>query len=128
MSQSLDGAAGIGGLVAISDPNDPNDPNDPHGDFVVFHDANGNVGQLFDLSQADPNDPNTASTAIVAHYEYDPYGNVVTTTGDYADDNPIRFSTKYWDDETGFGYWGKRYYDPRLAGGRIGIRSRRRVG
>ncbi|MBN1153088.1 MAG: RHS repeat-associated core domain-containing protein, partial [Dehalococcoidia bacterium] len=23
-----------------------------------------------------------------------------------------RFSTKYWDDETGLGYWGYRYYDP----------------
>ncbi len=119
----LDGAGGIGSLLAISDPNDPNDP---HGDFVIFHDATidrttscqrqaGNVGHLFNLSLSDPNDPNTASDAIVAHYEYDPYGNAVTTTGDYADENPIRFSTKYWDDETGFGYWGKRYYDPRLG-------------
>ncbi len=111
----LDGAGGIGGLLAISDPDDPNDPNDPHGDFVVFQDANGNVDQLFDLSAADPNDPNTASDAIVAHYEYDPYGNAVTTTGDYAAENPLRFSTKYWDDETGLGYWGRRYYDPRLG-------------
>ena len=68
------------------------------------------------MSVADPNGSNTASTAIVAHYEYDAYGNAVTASaGDYADDNPFRFSTKYWDDETGFGYWGYRYYDPRLG-------------
>lgn len=23
----------------------------------------------------------------------------------------MRFSTKQWDDETGLGYWGYRYYD-----------------
>ncbi len=26
--------------------------------------------------------------------------------------NPFRFSTKYQDDETGFLYYGYRYYDP----------------
>ena len=26
--------------------------------------------------------------------------------------NPFRFSTKWWDDETGLGNWGRRYYDP----------------
>jgi len=35
--------------------------------------------------------------------------------GPYAEANPIRFSTKYWDDETGLGYWGYRYHSPRLG-------------
>jgi RHS repeat-associated protein len=106
---SLEFAGGIGGLLAISDPNDPNDPNDLCGDFACLYDANGNVGQLMDLDE-----PNAAA-AIVASYEYDPYGNLIAKAGTYADENPIRWSTKYWDAESGLGYWGYRYYDPRLG-------------
>jgi RHS repeat-associated protein len=75
---------------------------------VYCYDGNGNVTQLVDWSH-DPNDPNGA---IVAHYEYDPYGNVTAQTG-----VPLRFrfSTKFWDDETGLGYWGYRYYSPALG-------------
>ena len=92
------------------DPNDPNDPNDAAGDYVFCYDANGNVGQLVDLA------PTTWSTdVLVARYAYDPYGNVTQSDGAYADENPIRFSTKYWDDETGFGYWLRRFYDPVLG-------------
>jgi RHS repeat-associated protein len=104
---ALQAAGGIGGLLAMSDPNDPNDPADTWGDFVYTYDGNGNVGQLIDWSH-DPNDPNGA---IVARYEYDPYGNVTAQAGPYAALNPWRFSTKQWDDDTGLGYWGYRYYD-----------------
>ena len=109
---ALEGAGGIGGLLAVSDADDPCNPSDVAGDFAFCYDGNGNIGQVVDWS-ADPNaDPNLA---LVARYEYAPYGNVVESTGDYADENPLRFSTKYWDDETGLGYWGYRYYDPRLG-------------
>ena len=37
---------------------------------------------------------------------------VIAATGSEALSNPWRFSTKYWDDETGLGYWGYRYYQP----------------
>ncbi len=47
---------------------------------------------------------------IVTKYEYDSYGNVISSDGSVADENPIRWSTKYWDDETGLGYWGHRHY------------------
>ncbi len=111
---SLDAAGGIGGLLAISDPNDPCDANDLFGDFAYTYDANGNVGQLIDWAH-DPNDPNGA---IVARYEYDPYGKLLldltdpNEVGPYGTENPIRFSTKYFDDETGWGNWPIRYYDP----------------
>lgn len=42
----------------------------------------------------------------------DPFGNIIRSTGDAADDNPFRFSTKYHDDETGLVYYGYRFYDP----------------
>jgi RHS repeat-associated protein len=48
-------------------------------------------------------------------YEYDAYGNVIASGGAYATANTFRFSTKYWDDESGLGYWGQRYYDPRFG-------------
>jgi len=73
--------------------------------YLYFYDANGNVGQVMDWSNGD----------LVAKYEYDPYGNTLVAAGDYASANPFRFSTKYWDDESGLGYWGYRYYAPRLG-------------
>jgi RHS repeat-associated protein len=51
----------------------------------------------------------------VAHYEYDAYGNVDVASGTYNADNPFRFSAKWFDDESGLGYWGYRYYSPDLG-------------
>ena len=55
---------------------------------------------------------NSSTGAIEAHYEYDPYGNEVLSTGALASSNPYRFSTKYLDDEFNLYYYGFRYYDP----------------
>ena len=41
-----------------------------------------------------------------------PNAALFSSTGPMAKSNPIRFSTKWWDDETGLGWWGYRYYDP----------------
>mgnify|MGYP006273707749 CR=1 FL=1 len=48
----------------------------------------------------------------VAEYEYDPFGRPLRTTGTYAEENPIRFSSQYTDQETGLVYFGFRYYHP----------------
>ncbi len=40
---------------------------------------------------------------------------IVSQAGDYAEDQPFRFSTKYYDVETGLGYWGYRYYSPGIG-------------
>jgi len=97
LSGSLQGAGGIGGLLAAVFGGDP----EPVEGFYAY-DANGNVSDVI----------NTDSGAIVAHYEYSPFGECIVKTGAMADENPFRFSTKYWDDETGLGYWGYRYYAP----------------
>ena len=124
---ALSGAGGIGGLLAVHDPAALPDPNDPNvmlpGDFLFFYDANGNVGQLVDWAFApdDPNEPADYVGAVVAKYEYDAYGNPLldvddpNASGPYAAVNPYRFSTKPWDDIMSLGYWGERYYDPRLG-------------
>ncbi|MBK9121035.1 MAG: alpha/beta hydrolase [Phycisphaerales bacterium] len=105
---SLESAGTIGGLLAVReyDVSGAPQPDDP-ADYVYLYDSLGNVGQVVDWSHT-PSDP---EGAIVAHYEYDPYGGVTKAQGDYAADNAWRFSTKQWDDETGLGYWGFRYYD-----------------
>jgi RHS repeat-associated protein len=44
-----------------------------------------------------------------------PFGDIVEQSGDDAEDNPWRFSSKYWDDDTGLGYWGYRWYSVEVA-------------
>ena len=74
---------------------------------VYFHlyDGNGNTGQLI----------NGSDGSIVAHYEYDPYGKAIASTGSYADENAFRFSSKYYDSETDLYYYGYRYYSPEIG-------------
>jgi len=130
---SLESAGGIGGLLAVYDTNGTTTGQNPTEDdktYVYLYDANGNVGQLVDWTDIPDWESKQLTSAqdwhadrLVARYEYDPYGNVVgpdtDSDGDWTDDagpyatvNPFRFSTKQWDDETGLGYWGFRYYDP----------------
>ncbi|MCP4346877.1 MAG: RHS repeat-associated core domain-containing protein, partial [Desulfobacterales bacterium] len=98
LSQSLQGAGGIGGLIATLD-------NSASVVYYYFYDANGNVGQL----------ANAADGSIAAHYEYDPFGNIIKAEGEYKDSNPYRFSTKYFDAETGLIYYGFRHFSPELG-------------
>jgi RHS repeat-associated protein len=98
---SIESAGGVGGLLAMHDFTTT-----PAKSYLVCYDGNGNVGQVLLRS----------SGSIEARYEYDAYGNQLldladpNQSGPYADTNAFRFSTKWWDDETGFGYWGYRYY------------------
>ena len=48
----------------------------------------------------------------VATYEYDAWGNIVSSSGRLAEINPIRYRGYYYDNETGFYYLQSRYYDP----------------
>jgi RHS repeat-associated protein len=111
LTQTIHGAAGIGGLLAVEETQ-----GEHQGAYWFFYDGNGNVGQVIKASDQ----------SIAARYEYDPYGNIIgpdddadgdwrDDAGPYALDNPFRFSTKRFDNETGLGYWGHRYYSPRLG-------------
>ena len=98
-------AGGIGGLLAVEAPQAVGDPLR----HWYFYDSNGNVGQLLAYDATGP----TVNATPAAHYEYDPYGQLVNWTDNIA--NPFRFSTKWFDTTTGLGYWGYRYYSPRLG-------------
>ncbi len=52
---------------------------------------------------------------VVASYEYDAFGRTLAQSGPMADVFPFRFSTKYYDSETGLYYYGRRYYSPELG-------------
>lgn len=120
-SGSFDSAGGIGGLLAVSTGTTDED-------YLYMYDANGNVGQLIAWANDYGNASGTGwhSDRIVARYEYDAYGTVIgpdtdndqmwqDDAGPYAVTNPFRFSTKWFDDETDLGYWGYRYYSPRIG-------------
>jgi RHS repeat-associated protein len=98
LSQTLQGAGGIGGLLArVAMTNDQSPMT-----FSYAFDGNGNVADV------------TASGAVAAHYEYDPFGRTVSESGPYAAANPWRFSTKQTDD-WGLYYYGLRFYSPNLG-------------
>jgi RHS repeat-associated protein len=96
LSQSLQGAGGVGGLLGVEELSGTHT-----GVYHFAFDANGNVTEVLDNSGG-----------IAAHYEFDPFGNTIRSFGTYADANTFRFSTKYLDDETEFYYYGYRHYDP----------------
>ena len=123
LSGSMQGAGGVGGLLAVTDASSNHS--------YPTYDGNGNVSEqgegtsLLDTSTAQcPQGGNaknacfhqylTADSNIVAHYEYDAFGNEIEskTTGASANDYAHKFSTKYQDEETDYYYYGYRYYDP----------------
>jgi RHS repeat-associated protein len=70
--------------------------------YQVGYDGNQNVSILM-----------KANTGVVsASYEYDPFGRTLTVVGEYASQNPFRFSGEYADTETGLINYGYRYYNP----------------
>ena len=100
LSGTFQGAGGIGGLLWV------NVETGSHaGRNFAAYDGNGNVMGLVSASDG----------SVVAQYEYGPFAEPLRATGLLAGDNPIRFSTKYTDSETGLVYYGYRYYSPSLG-------------
>ena len=90
LSGSLYGAAGVGGLLYVKRNG---------AIYVPFYDAFDNVMGYWD-----------EQGNVVAEYAYDAFGRTVAKSGTMADVFTIRYSTKYYDAETGMYYYGKRYY------------------
>jgi RHS repeat-associated protein len=91
LSGELQGAGTIGGLWARVGEG---------GLLYYTYDGNGNVSDLVD-----------PTGAIRGHYEYAPFGGLTAMTGDLAESNPFRFSTKRQDESTGLLYYGYRDLD-----------------
>ena len=95
LSGSLQGAGGVGGLLAENHHAGPTTST-----FYPCFDGNGNITEYL-----------YPDGTVAAHFEYDPFGNTTVNT----DTNNVfayRFSTKPLDFETGLYYYNYRYYDP----------------
>ena len=94
LSGTLQGAGGVGGLLyqtidgAI---------------YIPCYDNNGNITKYVD-----------ANGNVIASYTYDVFGKWIAKAGVLADLFRHRFSTKYFDIETGLYYYGYRFYHPML--------------
>jgi RHS repeat-associated protein len=96
LSGSLQGAGGVGGLLKVTYVGASTT------NAFVPYDGNGNVSALVDA----------ANGSTCARYEYGPFAEPVRISGTLGKANPIRFSSKYADDECDLLYYGFRYYSP----------------
>jgi RHS repeat-associated protein len=96
LSGTLQGAGGIGGLLARS-------ANTTGAHAYYFADGNGNVTCMTDTNQS-----------VVASYLYDPYGRILSQSGWLAAANLYRFSSKEFHVSSGLVCYLYRFYDPNL--------------
>jgi RHS repeat-associated protein len=102
LSGNLQGAGGIGGLLARSDNTQMIIGNSAA--HVYYHaDGNGNVTMLINNLQG-----------VAAKYLYDPYGNTLSMSGPLASANTYRFSSKEWNANSCLYYYLYRFYDANL--------------
>ena len=98
LSTTPQGAGGVGGLLSEKQGNNT---------FYPTYDGNGNISEYL-----------AADGSTAAHYEYDPFGNIVKESYASAYDTSsfsYKFSTKPLDQATGLYYYGYRYYDPQTG-------------
>ncbi len=94
LSGTIGGAGGVGGLLYVKINGVI---------YVPWYDAYGNILGYWD-----------AEGHVVAEYTYDAFGKLIASSGPMADVFSIRYSTKYYDPETGLYYYGYRFYSPEL--------------
>jgi len=114
LSGTFGGAGGVGGLLGISKKTVPT------ANLACLYDGNGNITQLVDMATGDSK----------AHYEYDPFGNLIQSEllSGLQTWNKFRFSTKQIEEELlipttsssagvspNLYYYGYRFYSPRLG-------------
>jgi len=92
LSGSLQGAGGVGGLIALNRTGNT-------ADFAAF-DGNGNVASMVGGSTG-------TATAV---YEYGVFGELIRKSGSTSGTSGVRFSSKYADSECEFLYYGYRSY------------------
>jgi len=98
LSGSLQGAGGIGGLLALTLHSSLSTPH-----FFYHTDGNGNITCVINDKQA-----------VVARYVHEPFGNVLSLSGPLAEVNLYRFSSKESHPTSGLVYYGFRFYDLNL--------------
>ncbi len=86
--------------------------------YYYVHDAVGNITDLFQIREQSGSST-TVVNRIAAHYEYDPYGNILSidkyNNDPIGDINPIRYKDYYYDLQTGWYQLTSRFYDPEVG-------------
>jgi len=72
--------------------------------FYAVGDENKNITEYMD-----------ASGTIQGHYEFSPFGKITVASGSSPDSFDFRFSSEYFDQESGLVYYNFRYYNPELG-------------
>ena len=91
---------------------------DSTGDVIGFtRTANGTDTEYFYVKnlQGDILKVISATGTEAAAYSYDAWGKLLTSAGDLADVNPLRYRGYFYDTETGLYYLKSRYYDPEVS-------------
>jgi len=106
-SGSLQGAGGIGGLLAsVQHPptTATNGEPQPTASMCFHYDSNGNVIALSDAKGKES-----------ARYKYDAFGKTILVQGPMATFNLYQFSTKPVEKTSGLAFFGFRYYSPKFG-------------
>ena len=96
---SMDKAGGVGGLLMSSFCGTAQT------NCFISYDGTGSVTGLI----------NATGASVAGRFEYSPYGEVLRSTGPLSRSSPFRFSTKFWDQETGLVYYNFRFYSPQVG-------------
>jgi RHS repeat-associated protein len=102
LNGTLQGAGGIGGLLARTD-NSRLNTGDPLAEAYYHADGNGNITCLVYTNQD-----------VAARYSYDAFGNTLSASGPLAAANLYQFSSKELHPTSGLSYYLYRFYDPGL--------------
>ncbi len=103
LSGTMTGAGGVGGLLWLNNHQSTFEGKTlPTGVQYAAYDGNGNVAALVKASDG----------SVTARYDYAPFAEPIRASGPMAKANPVRFSTKYTDYQSGLLYYGYRYYSP----------------
>jgi RHS repeat-associated protein len=102
ISGTITGAGGVGGLLFVQRAGNVAE--------APCHDGNGNISAYVRV----------ATGAVTSRHDYDAFGRPVWnelegTGGRQMAASPFGFSTKYTDVETGWCYYGYRFYSPELG-------------
>ncbi len=115
VSGTPQGAGGVGGLLMIQERDLRRRKQalqtTPPAVYAPCTDPSGNILAYIEINRGE---------GLTHSFEYDAFGKELTAdtlvpTGTTKETMPFRFSTKYHDDETGFAYYGYRFYNPELG-------------
>ncbi len=82
-----------------------------------YHPATGSnvTGYYMTTQQGDITRIEDVNGNVLATYEYDAWGRLISSSGSLAEINPLRYRGYYYDTETELYYLSNRYYDPKVS-------------